>query len=93
MTDTRDNTKYQVPASKKATIIYITDSGIGTGADLVIYADDEDGTTNAVTLYDPGAAAQDNIIFISAEVPASKYINFTANGVDSYNYTIVEEAA
>ena len=92
MNDTRDASKYQVPASKKATIIYVADATFNAAGDKLIYADDEDGTTNAVTLFEPLAVIA-NMIFISAEVPASKYLNITDNTALSYSVTIVEENA
>jgi len=91
MLDTRDNTKYQVPASKKATIIFVTTSTLGA-AQRIIFADDEDGTTNAVTLFEPGVTYSGRI-FISAEVPASKFINITETSITAYDFTIIEENA
>ena len=75
-----DNSNYQVPTGKKFTVIYITSSTGMTNesTDLLIYADDADGTTNAVTLLGGPTAFGDAKIFISAEVPAAKYINKNA---------------
>ena len=92
VTDTRDNTQYQVPAGKKATIVYITalpdTSGVG---DKLLYADDLDGTTNAVTLLEPFGSAITDEIFISAEIPAGKYLNFTDNSAQPYTILEIEE--
>lgn len=92
VTDTRDNTQYQVPAGKKATIVYITalpdTSGVG---DKLLYADDLDGTTNAVTLLEPFGSAITDEIFISAEIPAGKYLNFTDNSAQPYTILVIEE--
>ena len=62
------------------------------GAHEIIYADDEDGTTNSVTLFNPTSTIND-FIFISNEVPAEKYINITAGGTFGYEVTIIEESA
>ncbi len=79
--DTRDNTKYQVPASKKATMIFLTLFDAVQVADKIIQSDDEDASTNPVTLFEPGILTSiSNIIFISAEVAATKFINQTAAG-------------
>jgi len=91
MTDIRDGSKYQVPAGKKATMIYITDSPIDIN-DETFYADNLDGTTNAVKLWGGDQNTQD-FIFISAEIPANKFFNVTSNQSDSYDYTIIEENA
>ena len=92
VTDTRDNTQYQVPAGKKATIVYITalpdTSGVG---DKLLYADDLDGITNAVTLLEPFGSAITDEIFISAEIPAGKYLNFTDNSAQPYTILVIEE--
>ena len=92
MNDTRDATKYQVPVGKKATIIFITDGTWNAASDKLIFADDEDGTTNAVTLFEPLAVIA-NLIFISAEVPAEKFLNVTDNTTGTYDIHIVEENA
>ena len=76
--DSADNTNYQVPTGKKATIIFIDtwDVTLASGMDIS-FADNADGNTNAVTIFDPATAALiSNLIFISAEVPADKFINF-----------------
>lgn len=90
LTDTRDASQYQVPAGKKAHVIFIVDVNFVVGS--LIYADDLDGTTNAVTLLDPSADLT-NIIFISAEIPASKFVNITDNNIQAYEIYVVEESA
>ena len=92
--DARDGSTYQVDASKKAHIVYIgSQTGMGSAGDKIIYADNEDGTTNAVTLFDNFSTNKDTIA-ISAEIPASKYINKdSAAAGDIIVIYIVEEAA
>lgn len=91
LNDTRDATKYSVPASKKAHLIFITTLSF-SGTDKILFADDEDGTTNAVTLYQP-AAVISSVIFVSEEIPAGKFINITDTAITAYEIFIVEESA
>ena len=90
--DSRDNSNYQVPVGKKARVIFIISAIFSGAGDRVIYADDADGTTNAVTLYEPGRDVT-NEIFISASVPEGKFINRTENGNTATIIAIVEESA
>lgn len=92
VTDGRDNTQYQVPAGKKATVIYLTELDFRSPGDRLIYADNLNGTTNAVTLIENLLQSQ-NIIFISAEIPAGKYLNITDAAANPYNFYILEESA
>lgn len=95
--DTGDDSNYQVPTGKKAKIIYVEEWDMANTADKIVYADDLDGTTNGVTLWDPKTATQiANTLFMSASIPADKYINFDAGGVNSNSLTviwIIEESA
>jgi len=90
-----DGTAYQVPTGKKATIINIAlASGMDAVTDEVIRADDEDGVVNKVILSvapnDLGADA----LFLSAEVPADKFINKnSAAAGDTLDLWIIEEDA
>ena len=92
LTDIRNNTKYQVPTGKKAKIIFVVDSSNLNASNLIAFADNQDGTTNAVTLYQPGTTTT-NVIFISANIPADKFINITGDNIDAYDFEIVEESA
>lgn len=88
---------YQVPASKKTTIVYITNFAPIDALGKLVYADDADGSTNAVNLYFPAVTtATTDSIFVSASAPASKYINMrrTSNaGTKAADVYAIEEAA
>ncbi len=91
-----DGSNYQVPVGKKATIIYIENYDVNTAFTSYLgYSDDLDGNTNAVPLVtgDGAGTALTNTIFISAEVPASKYIGFifVSGSSTALNFWIIEE--
>ena len=80
--DAKTNTTYQVPAGKKCTIIYIISEVVTGGSQDLIYSDTADEPpTNSVLLLDSVGIAQygNNSLFISAEVPALKYIGLDSN--------------
>ncbi len=85
-----DNANYQVPAGKKATVIFITLLQNFTVTDRVIFADDADGTLNEVDIVRPNGPFA-NLIFISQEIPALKFINKVAGDNDDVDLTIIEE--
>ena len=91
MHDTRDDTNYQVPTGKKAKIIYVELATFVAG-DQIYYADNADGSTNKVVLFEP-AANVSNTIFISASIPADKFINVNDSGDSTAVCFIIEEAA
>jgi len=97
MHDNRDNTNYQVPTGKKATMIFIENYDEGAGGGSIFFADNADGTTNAVTLFQPNTTdAFVDIIFISAEIPADKFVNaeaITNNWVVLPAIWVIEENA
>lgn len=91
--DSADGTNYQIPASKKATIIYIESYNLSGFTASIAYADDADGNTNAVDLFKP-ASDTANLIFISDEAPANKYINLLVGGTQAEVIIYaIEEAA
>lgn len=76
--DVETGADYQVPTGKKFKVIYLETLDQFTAGKKIHYADDADGTTNAVTLVAGFAAAStylQTVIFISGEAPADKYIN------------------
>ena len=74
--DLTNNSNYQVPVGKKATIIFFEQIHPQSVNASIIYADNVDGNLNAVTLLAPNTTSNlGSFIFISAEVPAGKYIN------------------
>jgi len=82
--DTRDNTNYQVPAANKATVIGFVIWTAGAAGDKLIFADNADGTTNGVDMFAPNSADDfTDEIFISAEVPADKFINLTQTAANT----------
>lgn len=89
--DMRDDTAYQVPTDKKATIIYIDTLAFAAGTEELFYADDEDGETNKVALWE-GSTLGDEIL-ISEEIPTGKFINVIDNAVQSAGLWIIEEDA
>jgi len=96
LVDQRDVTNYQVPTGKKATVIFFETQTDAGGNQTLIRADNEDGTTNSVVLLgDITSGIMSNKIFISAEVPADKWINSTHTGAANVTYDlwIIEENA
>ena len=91
--DQRDNSNYQVPTGKKATIIFIDSASMANASDKIVYADDLDGGTNEVVLVTSPVATLTDEVFISAEVPADKYINAFDTSTDTYIIWIIEEDA
>lgn len=91
VTNAVDGTQYQVPVGKKATIVYIVTLADLGGADLMRYCDDLDGTTNPVNLLVAPQTA--NTIVISDEIPATKYLNYTNNNINAYDFYLIEENA
>jgi len=78
---------YQVPALKKATVIFV---GRQDGLKEIFQADDLDGVAGKITLIeDPTAVITDKVI-ISIEVPALKFINNESLDA-SDNCTVIEE--
>ncbi len=94
---TSDNTDYQVPTGKKATIYVYKMWDVGTTNTKLTYADDVDGNTNAVTLFQGWTGvALTNLYMPSASIPAEKYINHdiaTINDTDYLQLYIIEEDA
>ena len=91
--DARDNSNYQVPTGKKAHIIFIDLMQGSEANDEIFFADNADGTTNAVTLIDSKATLTD-VIFITAEIPADKFINKVADTSGrAADLWIIEESA
>ena len=80
--NTVNDTNYQVPSGKKATIIFIEQWKITNNALTFLgFADNADGDTNAVSLFKPNVITTiTDLIFISAEVPADKFINWIEPG-------------
>lgn len=95
--DNSTGSAYQVPASKKAQIVYVNNFAPIGNQGSVIYADNSNGSTNAVDLLAPNnGVTLTNFIFISASVPAQKYINFeraSDAGTKAVDLYVVEEAA
>ena len=60
-------------------------------SDKIFHADNLNGTTNAVDMFN-GKFDYNDKIFISVSAPASKYINVTDDGGTCLFY-IIEEAA
>ena len=90
-----DDSNYRVPSGKKATIIYIEKWRAGSSASTISYADNLDGDTNAVDLWAPVDSLVDDTLFISAEVPALKYINFiyvSGSNISVICYIVEENA-
>lgn len=86
-----DNSNYQVPTGKKATVIFSTKNF--PNHDL-IYADNLSGTTNEVSLLDNSGTAIDNTIIITVAVPADKFITIkAAEGINADEFTLIEETA
>lgn len=73
LVDRADGTNYQVPTGKKTTLIFVENWAGGANKSL-IYADDEDGTTNEVAMFTPATVITNNIV-IFKDVPADKFIN------------------
>lgn len=94
--DMATGNNYQVPVGKKATVIYLTKISMDV-TDTAVYADDVDGTTNAVTIFTaatPAMAIATNMIYISIEIPAGKYINRVSGaGAHDFDVVIIEEDA
>jgi len=89
---------YQVPVGKKTTIIYCNDiAQIENSSGDIIYADNQDGNTNAVILFARTTAlTATNFIMLLAAVPAQKYINFQRSalaGTKKVDVYAIEEAA
>lgn len=95
--DKATGSAYQVPASKKTTIVYFVNYAPIDALGKVVYADNADGSTNAVNMFSPGVTTTStDFIFVTVEAPASKYINFfrTANaGTKAVDLYAIEEAA
>ena len=90
--DQRDQTNYQVPTNKKAKIIFIEAANMSAANDDIFFADNADGTTNKVTLIEALVDVV-NEIFISATIPADKFINMIDAASNVFTIFIVEETA
>lgn len=78
--NTANNSNYSVPSGKKATIIFVNSFQHNDSSRLV-YANNADGRTGAVTLLDPGLNNDlTDLLFISIEIPALKFINVNVFG-------------
>ncbi len=77
LVDTRDGTNYQVPTGKKSKIVFISQWDSVNIASYIIYSDDEDASTNPVTMWNPNSTSvMDNtILHKGVSAPAGKYIN------------------
>lgn len=97
LTNNIDGTNYQVPASKKATVIFFESGNAGDASQNLIQSDDDDGNTGAVTLLSQAGVdgMPDNTIFISAEVAATKFITMDSSSTAAHAIAIfiIEEAA
>ena len=90
----QDGTNYQVPVGKKAKVLAAyAPVAAWLPTDLCIYADNLDGTTNAVTIFTNWTAvAGEHLIVLSDYIPAGKYINKnTANNLRYCQLYIIEE--
>ena len=66
---------------------------MASAGEQIIYADNADGTTNAVVLFEPVDATIANILFKSAQVPADKFINKnTTTAGDVVDIIILEQS-
>ena len=84
---------YQVPVGRKANIVYIFTANTVNPTEAIIYADNQNGTTNSVNLFLSLTTVTDTI-FVSADVPATKWINFNnAVGTRVVDFYIIEQSA
>ncbi len=90
-----DGSKYQVPTGKKFKVVYIIlATGITTGVEGIVYADNEDGTTNAVMMASALSFHTPPFMYESIYAPAGKYINKnTATAGDTIQFYGIEEDA
>ncbi len=93
--DWRDNSNYQVPSGKKATVIHVDpEAGFNAVNDGLTYSDNLDGNTNEVQLLDAAVGILNPTGFISEEVPALKYINKkSTTSTDQILVYVIEEDA
>lgn len=92
----QDGTNYKVPVGKKAKVLAAyAPTAAWLNTDLCIYADNLDGTTNAVTIFSNWtAAAGEHLIVLSDYIPAGKFINKNAgNAARTCQLYIIEEDA
>ncbi len=79
--DIRDNTSYQIPTARQARVLMIL-SAVGTTAvgDKLFHGDTVDSTSDATTICEP-VSTLSNLTFLSAWIPANRFINKTGDGV------------
>lgn len=90
MHDTETNANYQVPVGKKFKIIFIETAGLAAVGDRIISSDTVDSTSDEVILLQPSATLT-NLIFISTEVGANRFINYVEPGGQPITIYGVEE--
>ncbi len=94
--DERDSSNYQVPAGKTARVVYVIREENGNTSDEIGYSDDENGSTNFVTLLKHLVTEiRTNFLYISNKVSAGKWfiLHSIATSMTDYQFYILEEDA
>lgn len=90
--DAENDTDYQVPAGKKATIIYIESTPSFSGTDRIISSTAADATTGETVLIQPASQITD-LIFISEEISENLYITKVDPNTGTTILYVIEENA